>query len=216
MSASASALESALTGAPTGAVSKAGERLSAIATLLDYANDLKRLPRAGWLLAGVTPAESVAEHSFATTLLALQLAQTVNAEFGAQGLDRPLDVERVVRIALVHDLAESVVTDLPKRSSQALGEENKRRSEETAWQSIEPAPELTGSLHEYWAEYAAGESNEARLVKDADKLEMLHQALRYATGGNRNLAEFWAQRAWAYPASGELRHLLLVRFGIAE
>lgn len=191
------------------------ERVSAIATLLDYANDLKRLPRTGWLLAGVAPAESVAEHSYATTMLALQLAQAVNVDFQAQGIDGPLNVERVVRIALVHDLAESVVTDLPKRTSKVLGEDAKHAAEAAAWQEIEPTSESTGALRALWEEYAAGESNEARLVKDADKLEMMHQALRYAASGNRNLQEFWAQSAWAYPISAALRHLLLKRYDVA-
>lgn len=198
---------------PAGAMQ---ERLSAIATMLDYANDLKRLPRTGWLLAGVTSAESIAEHTFATTLLTLQLAQAINADPVAQGIATPLNVDRALRIALVHDLAESVVTDLPKRTSQTLGEAVKQGAEAEAWQWIESTPELTGTLQEYWAEYAAGLTAEARVVKDADKLEMLHQALRYASSGNGNLAEFWAQTAWAYPVSRELRHLLLKRYGVAD
>lgn len=191
------------------------ERVSAIVTLLDYANDLKRLPRTGWLLAGVSPVESVAEHSFATTLLALNLAHAVNVEYRLQGIDAPLDIDRVVRIALVHDLAESVVTDLPKRTGNVIGEEMKRNAEARAWNLLELSPASSSALREYWIEYAEGKSNEALLVKDADKLEMLHQALRYASTGNRNLAEFWSERAWAYPVSAEVRHLLLERYGVA-
>lgn len=190
------------------------DRLSAIAAMLDYANDLKRLPRTGWLLAGVSPVESIADHSFATALLALQLAQAINEEYMVQGLDAPLNVERVLRIALLHDLGESVLTDLPKRTSQAIGETAKAAAEEKAWQVLEPSPLHTGSLREAWQEYAVGESNEARLVKDADKLEMLHQALRYATTGNRNLADFWSQTSWAYPISGVMRHLLMQRYQV--
>ncbi|MGL4648612.1 MAG: HD domain-containing protein, partial [Caldilineaceae bacterium] len=73
-----------------------------IATLLDAANDLKRLPRTGWLLAGVRPAESVADHSYATALLALALADSINRDPQAQGLSEVLDVGRVLQIALLH------------------------------------------------------------------------------------------------------------------
>lgn len=194
--------------------SSAADQLSAIAAMLDYANDLKRLPRTGWLLAGVNPVESIADHSFATTLLALQLAQAVNIEYPKQGLDAPLNIERVLRIALLHDLGESVLTDLPKRTSQMIGEDVKHAAEEKAWRMLDESPNRTGSLYEAWVEYAEGKSNEARLVKDADKLEMLHQALRYASAGNRNLADFWSQESWAYPISSDLRHLLLRRYGV--
>jgi putative hydrolase of HD superfamily len=75
---------------------------------LTYVNDLKRLPRTGWLLAGVPAAESVAEHTLATTFVALVLAETINTDWAAASLTQPLEIARILRIALVHDLAESL------------------------------------------------------------------------------------------------------------
>jgi putative hydrolase of HD superfamily len=86
---------------------------AALRSLLDSANDLKRLPRTGWLLAGIRQPESVADHAYATTLLAMLLADAINADYAIAGLEEPLDVARVLRIALLHDLAESQLTDLP-------------------------------------------------------------------------------------------------------
>jgi putative hydrolase of HD superfamily len=57
---------------------------------------LKTLRRAGWLRIGLTDGESVADHSFGTALLALLLAT-----------DLDVDRDRVIKLALVHDLAES-------------------------------------------------------------------------------------------------------------
>jgi putative hydrolase of HD superfamily len=173
-------------------------------TLVDRINHLKQLPRTGWLLAGVTLPESVAEHSFATTLLAWQLAEAINVDWMTQGLQQPLDVNRVLRMALVHDLAESLLTDLPKRSTELIGRAIKYTAEAQATtQLFADAPGGDQAI-KLWEEYAAGETPEAHLVHDADKLEMVHQALCYEARGHRNLAEFWQGHSWHYPISRAL------------
>ena len=180
------------------------DRLGALVTLLDRATDLKLLPRTGWLLAGIAQPESVAAHSFATALLALSLAETINLDPAAEGLAAPLDVARVVRLALLHDLAESLVTDLPKRSAALLGATAKHAAEDAAMAEL-----LTGLPHAeadraLWAEYDAAATPEARVVKDADKLEMVHQALRYEATGVQTLDEFWSGHDWHYATSAQL------------
>lgn len=180
-----------------------------ILAVLDRANDLKQLPRTGWLLAGVSVPESIAAHSYATALLALLLADAINADWSGQGLARPLDSERVLRIALLHDLSESLLTDLPKRSADLLGRQTKLKAEARAAQQIfAPAPD-GAAYADLWAEYASGASPEAQVVRDADKLEMVHQALRYEASGQRNLAEFWAQPQLHFAASASLYQRLV-------
>lgn len=168
---------------------------------VEHVNALKRLPRTGWLLNGVAPCESVADHSLGVALLALALAEAVNAQWQAEGLDRPLDVGQVVTIAVVHDLAESLLTDLPKRSTQLLGRAAKHAAEADAMTDI-LAPVHNGPEYaRLWEEYNSGATPEARLVRDADKLEMMHQALVYERAGNRTLQEFWEAGGWHYTAS---------------
>lgn len=177
---------------------------AALIALLDRAGDLKMLPRTGWLLAGIAAPESVAAHAFATTLLALALAETINLDVQAEALDAPLDVARVVRLALLHDLGESMVTDLPKRSADLLGAEAKHRAEHAAMTSVlRGLPQAAQDLA-LWTEYDAAATPEARLVKDADKLEMVHQALRYEQTGAATLDEFWQGHRWHFAASEEL------------
>ena len=48
-------------------------------------------------------------------------------------------------------------------------------------------------------------------MRDADKLEMLHQALRYRQAGNQRLDEFLTDRTWAFPLCAALRTHLLAR-----
>jgi putative hydrolase of HD superfamily len=161
------------------------------------------LPRTGWLFAGVSQPESVAEHSWATALLALSLATIVNQNPLANGLSQPLDIGRTAQIAIVHDLAESVVTDLPRRATLLFGKEAKHQAEEKALLALaQQAP--VWDFISLWREYSDLATPEGRVVSDADKLEMVHQALLYERAGNRNLGEFWQAYHWHYQASEEL------------
>jgi len=171
---------------------------SAILTVLAHAAVLKRLPRTGWLLNGVQPCESVADHTTGVALLTLALAGAINADWQAAGLDRPIDAGRAVTLAVLHDLAESIVTDLPKRSAQLIGAETKRRAEAEALESILNGLPAGNDYAILWAEYAASASPEARLVHDADALEMVHQALQYERAGHRTLDEFWRGHRWNF------------------
>jgi putative hydrolase of HD superfamily len=65
---------------------------------------LKQVFRKGWLERGLPPArcESVAEHSFGNAMLCLLLAQQQPG----------LNVEKILRMALIHDLGEVYVGDL--------------------------------------------------------------------------------------------------------
>jgi putative hydrolase of HD superfamily len=178
--------------------------MTSLIRYLEQVNHLKLLPRTGWLLNGVRPCESVADHTCAVALLTLALAGEVNLDWVAEGLERPLDMGRMLALALLHDLAEAVLTDLPKRSAELIGRDLKHAAEADAMQFL--LQDIAGGADymALWREYDEASTPEARLVRDADKLELVHQALVYARAGNRNLDEFWAGHRWHYRASGRL------------
>jgi putative hydrolase of HD superfamily len=169
-----------------------------ILDILRAAATLKRLPRTGWLLAGVAAPESVADHNWATALLAMLLAEAVNRDPAAEGLDTPLDMARLLQIALVHDLAEAEVTDLPRRTTLLLGKPAKLQAEAAALAQLTARLSGGEALVARWEEYSAASSPEARLVIDADKLELVHQALTYTRFGARGLEEFWHGHRWHF------------------
>lgn len=158
----------------------------------------------GWLFAGVAQPESVAEHSFGMSWLALLLAEQINESYTEQGLTQPLDIAKITQIALVHDMAESLLTDLPKRSTAILGKAVKYQAEAEAMQQIFQQMPNGAYYIACWHEYADAATPEGRLTRDADKLEMIHQALCYEQRGHRNLAEFWSEPQWHYPSSRNL------------
>ncbi len=160
---------------------------------------LKRVPRSGWLLRGVPQVESVAEHAYGMATLALALCDVLNV---AGELAAPLDVGRVLTIALLHDLAEARLTDLPGPARRLIPEDVKSRAEATAMASILAALPSAERLLAAWREFEDESTPEGRLVRDADKLEMMVQCARYERSGVRGLDEFWAAmdaHIWHYP-----------------
>lgn len=145
---------------------------------------LKRLPRMGWLLRGVPNPESVADHSFRVAFITLLLAD----ELKKRGVDT--DVEKALKIALLHDLGESKITDLPLGAQRYI---DKKKAEKKA--VMELLLEVGNKSLEYFKlfeEYEEESSLEGRLVKFADKLEMVLQAYEYEKAGFSNLEEFWS------------------------
>jgi putative hydrolases of HD superfamily len=147
---------------------------------------LKRLDRTGWVLRGLPPgAESVAAHSYGVALAAMLLAD----ECAARGVQ--VDVERVVRLALLHDLQETRTGDLPRTVADYYGKETRRRAERAAFDDIvrgSRCAESYSALHEDYEDRAI---LEARLVKAADVVDLLAQALSFERAGARGLDEFW-------------------------
>jgi putative hydrolase of HD superfamily len=180
-----------------------------VGLLLESAT-LKRVPRAGWMTRGVPHVESVAEHSFGVALMALTLLDHVRERGDQESLDRG----KVLAIALLHDLAELRLMDLPAGAGRLLPPGVKSQAEATAMADL-LAPLPSGDrLQDWWREFEDGSSPEGRLVRDADKLEMMVQCLRYEQAGSRGLEEFWAasdQRAWFYPLSAEIYAQLRAR-----
>ncbi len=148
-----------------------------IGELMEKAGRLKELKRTGWVESGVNEPESVTDHSYRTSLLAMILSDTTG-----------LDTLKTVRMALIHDLAESTIGDLTPRQKQDNHDELETNAMNKILSSL---PEDVRELYiETWNEYQRNESPEARLVHNADKLEMLYQAKEYEKTGV-NLDQFW-------------------------
>ncbi|MBD3348274.1 MAG: HD domain-containing protein [Candidatus Eisenbacteria bacterium] len=152
-----------------------------LAVILE-ANELKTIPRMGWRVRGVTGGESVAEHSYAVALICMILAERI---------DEPVDREKLLMIALLHDLPEHMLGDIHSPAAAFLGERSKEEAElrilERLFEGIEEGPRYI----ELWKEFADRSSVEGRLVRAVDKLEMFTQAYQYESAGNRMLEDFW-------------------------
>ena len=135
---------------------------------------LKRTPRSGWqFLDGGS--ESVAEHVFRTAMIAFVLAR----------LDGSVDADRVLRLALVHDLPEARTGDLNYVNQKYLvADEARAAADMTA--GLPFGAELDALMEEYREE----RTPEAILAHDADQLEMLLELKQKHESGCR-AADDW-------------------------
>ena len=162
--------------------------------LFSILRSMKTTPRTGWLDRGIPSeeVESVADHSIMTALIAWIVA-----------LDEPdLDADKVLKLAIVHDIAEAIVGDrppyepheLPTNDPDALRAffsvrhlrtpENRSAKQQD---EAEAAARLTGLMGDSAAreigallqEYEERSTPEAWFVKDVDNLEAFLQSRAY-------------------------------------
>ncbi len=156
-----------------------------LSTLIELQR-LKRLDRTGWTLRGLpNGTESVAAHSFGVGVTAMLIADRC----AAQGVT--VDVEKLLRIALLHDWAETRVGDMPRTATLYFGSEARKHAETAAFSDIVNPVDANGSYEDLYKDYERRESLEARLVKAADVLDLLIQVLALERAGARGLNEFW-------------------------
>jgi putative hydrolases of HD superfamily len=151
-------------------------------TLLDLFLELQildRVPRSGYVLRGVHDPESVTEHSWHVLFLVWALGSRIDG----------IDLARAVEIALVHDIAELRVGDLPRTASHYFPDGAKKSAELAAMSDVlGPLPEH--ALDRY-REYQDAATPEAHLVKACDKLQLMLKVAVYERWGTGALAEFW-------------------------
>ncbi len=158
-----------------------------IENLIDFLQDvvrLKRMVRSGWLFSGVSKAdvESVADHSYMVSLLSLILC------LNEQAKGERINMEKVLMMALIHDLPECVSQDIDRRIrkfSPNKYDAFKKELDINAFKTvIEPlSKEYTDKLLPYYSELIEGNSKEARIVIEADRIETLLQLHQYLQMG---------------------------------
>ena len=176
--------------------------------VLDFIEEigvLKNLPRTGWRFRGIKDAESIADHCYRVSLLSMILADVL-AEQGV-----PLQVEKVMRLALLHEVAEARIGDLPFPSLEYIPEEVKEAGEQAAVESMfERFGPLQKKYIQLWGEFEEGTSIEGKLVRAADKLELMIQVLEYEKIGYRSLDKFWTNpwNHWNFDDSPLIREIM--------
>lgn len=138
---------------------------------------LKQTTRQGWLLLGVPQPESVAEHSHRAAVIALVLAAMEGA-----------DPYRSATLALLHDLHETRIGDVPSVGRPYVKTADPQ--EVTADQTAGMPPAVAALLAELVGEFEDRDTLEAKVAKDADRLDCLLMAREYQQRGFP-LAEPW-------------------------
>lgn len=159
-----------------------------VINFLHEAGKLKDLKRIGWLMRKVKDPESVADHSYRLALMVMIFGKKFK-----------VDQEKALKMALIHDLPEAECGDIASRlkeEDQLYSNKEKARIERKALKKMVKGlkdKKLAEELVGLWEEMEKGESQEARLVKQLDKLECLLQTFEYEKQGRNgmNLQEFY-------------------------
>ncbi len=126
---------------------------------------------------GIKDAESVADHCFSVSVLAMQMADRLK-----------LDTEKCMRMSLLHELAETKIGDLtPYDPAYKCKADMERKA-------IREIIKETGAdfFKKHIDELDEGKTKEAKLVHDMDKIEMVLQALEYERAyPGKDLTEFF-------------------------
>lgn len=150
-----------------------------IANFLLEVGALKSLPRMGWLDAGIKDPETIAGHSMRAAIIAWVLCETEKA-----------DSARTVKMALLHDIHETRSGDTTTVTKIYLT--NYREAEARAIVDISKnlPPKAANEYRGLMVEFLRCRTIEAKVARDADKLEQLLQAKEYSDIGYRTVEEW--------------------------
>ena len=158
-----------------------------VLNFIEEIGKLKNLSRTGWRFHGIIGnTESISDHCYRVSLLAMLLGDILVEH------DVKLDMDKVMRIALLHEIAEARIGDIPFPAFRYIDEEYKSKAEEKAVdEMLESLGRIGRRYYDLWREFEECSSLEGRLVRAADKLELMIQVYQYEEIGYRNLDRFW-------------------------
>ncbi len=147
---------------------------------------LKLIPRSGWWYYGIKDPESVADHTYAVAVLTFVVASFLKR----RGV--PVDPYRATVMALFHELGESRIGDVHLEARRYIPARELDEAERRAYEEVVGVlGEVGNEILKMYGEFEGRESDEALVVRAADKLELLFQALIYERHGYRTLQPFW-------------------------
>lgn len=184
--------------------------------ILDFlleAGKLKGKKRRGWLIHKIKEAETAGEHIFHLAILVWIL-----------GRNRKLNLEKVIKMALIHDLCEVYSPDLTSYDAAAIKEKgrvtindvltakpvtgrpttNQRKKMEKIKKTLERRAmkkilfnlpsDLKKEINNLWLDFENGTTAEGRFVRQADKIINFLQGLEYWKKYGRIEHVLWVRR----------------------
>lgn len=140
-----------------------------------------RFIKRAWVQVLTPNFANLAEHHFRVAWTAMLLAK----------MEKNKNLEKILIMALIHDITESRTGDVHYISRQYT-----KRDEHLAITDMLKETSL-GNLKDLWEEYEAKKSPEAKIVKDADSLDVDFELIEQAATGNVLRKEFRRHRGEA-------------------
>ena len=172
------------------------DRIAATLAFLQEAERLKDVLRSG-RTSGGRP-ESTAEHTWRLCLMAMVFARDLPG----------IDLSRLLRICIVHDLGEALSGDVPAIDQTPDDGRAARERADLERLTAPLPPAMRAEILALAAEYEAGVTPEAQLAKGFDKLETLLQHSQGANGPGFDYAfnlDYGRSRTDAHPLLAAIR-----------
>jgi len=171
--------------------------------------ELRKVIRRGWILIGAKEPATVVDHSFRTAIMVWMLAADKKAN---------LNMERVLKIALIHDICELYAGDMtpydfhsilpkdPKKWPELFDKwprfskskkiksfvDKHEKEKESLLKLISSLPaKLKKEIFNLWLDYEKGLTKEGRFVKQVNRVETLLQALEYGRESKKQPYRSW-------------------------
>ncbi len=140
-----------------------------ITNLLFEARILKDIVRSGYAFLG-TGRETIAEHSFMTAFICFAMAK----------MEPEVNLEKVLAMAIVHDLAEARTGDL-----NYVEKKYTRTDEKKAISHLIKDVSFGNDIKALIQEFNLGETREAKLANDADQISFILELKKLQDTGSK-------------------------------
>ncbi|KAL4985421.1 hypothetical protein BDW68DRAFT_145538 [Aspergillus falconensis] len=148
---------------------------------------LKTTKREGWRRFDINDGESISDHMYRMSMMTMLAPPSLAAR---------LDLPRCMKMALVHDMAESLVGDITPNDPIKKDEKARREAAvmeyivKSLLRNVPNGDSAGGGILAVFNEYEANETLEAQFVHDVDKMELLLQMIEYERSHEIDLNEF--------------------------
>ncbi|EMC93322.1 hypothetical protein BAUCODRAFT_125194 [Baudoinia panamericana UAMH 10762] len=150
---------------------------------------LKTTKREGWRRFGINYGESISDHMYRMAIITMLCPPALASR---------LDISRCTRMALIHDMAETLVGDITPVDGVSKVEKSRREAETMDYlctnllSNVHKGSGQAQSMRDVWQEYEDSATEESKFVHDVDKLELLLQMNEYERSheGRIDLGEF--------------------------
>jgi 5'-deoxynucleotidase YfbR-like HD superfamily hydrolase len=151
-----------------------------IIKLIKEIGKIKNVKRAGWVREGIKNPESVADHSYRVAVMAMIFGKDLN-----------VNQDKLIKMALVHDLGEGSIGDLISQRGIKIDTKLRDAKDAKEAEAVRRVFSDNEALYGLQKEFLKVESNEAKILKQLDRLEMAVQALEYEEKTGKDLTEFF-------------------------